>query len=75
MLGLSNNNIQEFNPKRLLKQFPKLVYIDLSNNPLDPANIQDLRKEADAVKRIITIIAKNILPPRPEGYGIKGSEE
>ena len=78
MLNLSNNNILLINPARLLEQFPKLEYIDLSNNPqLYQKNIQKLR-DAARIARIadrrnfLRIIAKNI---RPEGQDIKGSEE
>ncbi len=75
LLDLSDNDIQKFNPARLLMQFPKLVRIVLSNNPLDPANIQDLRDAAIAARRPLDIDANDILPPRPEGDDIKGSEE
>ncbi len=74
-LHLSNNNILVINPKRLLEQFPKLKRIDLSNNPqLYHENIQELRDRAREAGRgdSLTIIAENI---RPEGDGIKGSEE
>ena len=67
-LYLDNNNIQEINPKRLLEQFPHLVYLNLSNNPLHPADIRRLRELAQEAGRNIDIIAENILP---EGYGIK----
>ena len=72
LLDLGNNNIQEVNPQRLLVQFPKLSYLDLSDNPLDPDNIQDLRDAVHAAGRNINIIANNINPPRPEGQDIKG---
>jgi len=68
-LYLRNNQIEEINPKRLLEQFPNLIYLDLSDNPLHPDNIRDLREEADAADRNIEIIADNI---RPEGQDIKG---
>ena len=71
-LYLSNNRIDQFDPNRLLAQFPHLAYLELSDNPLDPQNIQDLRDAADKADRNIEIIANNINPPRPEGEYIKG---
>ena len=67
-LVLNDNHIEKVDPKRLLEQFPNLVYLNLSNNRLHPADIMDLRDAFTAVGRNINIIADNILP---EGHGIK----
>jgi len=67
-LLLNKNQIDEINPERLLEQFPHLVYLNLSNNPLHPADIRRLRDLAQEAGRDIQITADNILP---EGHGIK----
>ncbi len=71
-LLLNSNRIERLNPETLLQQFPELEYLDVSDNPLDPENIDDLRSAAQKVNRKIDIIANNINPPRPEGENIKG---
>jgi len=67
-LDLSYNDIREVNPARLLEQFPRLEYINLSNNPVYQEYIQDLRDAAYAANRNIKIIADNIIS---KGSGIK----
>ncbi len=46
-LSLARNFITEVNPKKLLKQFPKLIWLDLRKNQL---TIADLEKLLQAVK-------------------------
>ena len=69
MLLLDHNQINQVHATRLLKQFPKLKVLDLSSNPLHPADIENLRRAARAIGRPITIIANDILP---EDRNIKG---
>ena len=73
-LYLSHNDIQGFDHKKLLKQFPNLTHLDLSNNPdLDPEYVDALIAEAQAAARHnLQIIANNIGPRRSEGCAIKG---
>lgn len=67
-LYLSRNNISKFDEKnldRLLKQFPKLNYLNLSSNPINKIQIKGITKriverKIDTDSRKIEIVAYNI---------------